>query len=339
MKVLIIEDESFSAKRLVKMLLELRPEYQVLDTLDSIESGIRWLRENPAPDLIFSDVRVADGLSFEIFKQLGTSSPIIFTTAFDQYALQAFKTNSVDYLLKPVDKEALQASLSKFEAQNRSRHFPHKNRAPVPSTIAEQERVFMFIDLNNSTALAEQMGPTAYSKFLTSYFDVLLTNMNGYDAEIYQVVGDEIVLTWPVETLGDMRIPFQLHYKLEEAIALNRSHFEHQYQATPAFTSSLHKGPVAMTYVSDHLKDLAYHGDVLNTTARMLEHAKGRQVKLVVSGEFTQGLEQADPFVLRSLGPIRARGKKNILELFSVELPPGITPADSDLLIPWTKEV
>lgn len=115
MKTLIIEDELPASRRLKSLIEEISTEIEVLAVLDSIEESVKWLNDNPKPDLIFLDIQLADGLSFEIFEQVEVSSSIIFTTAFDDYTLQAFKVNSIDYLLKPIDKEELQKSIEKFE--------------------------------------------------------------------------------------------------------------------------------------------------------------------------------------------------------------------------------
>jgi two-component system, LytTR family, response regulator LytT len=115
MKILLIEDEAPAAQRLEKLLKEAEPGCTIVDSIVSIASSVKWLKENPAPDLIFSDIQLADGLSFEIFKGVPTLCPVIFITAFDQYAIEAFKVNSIDYLLKPVKKDALVAAISKFK--------------------------------------------------------------------------------------------------------------------------------------------------------------------------------------------------------------------------------
>lgn len=114
MTVLIIEDEIKTAKELQHNIEQSPFEITVLATLQSIKSSVKWLKENKAPDLIFSDIQLADGLSFEIYKQVEVKSPIIFCTAYDEYAIDAFKTNSIDYLLKPIDEEKLNQSLEKF---------------------------------------------------------------------------------------------------------------------------------------------------------------------------------------------------------------------------------
>ncbi|MEO6037026.1 MAG: response regulator, partial [Saprospiraceae bacterium] len=117
MKILLIEDELPAAKQLTKLLLAHTPTFQIIETLDSVEGAVRWLRHFPPPDLIFMDIQIADGLSFDIFQQVNVTAPVVFTTAFDQYAVQAFKVNAIDYLLKPIDPEDLGRALERIENQ------------------------------------------------------------------------------------------------------------------------------------------------------------------------------------------------------------------------------
>ena len=114
MNGLIIEDEDTAARGLVKALKEYDSEFEILSIQETVRGSIDWLRENDAPDLIFMDIQLSDGLSFKIFDQIEVTSPIIFCTAYDEYAVQAFKVNGLDYLLKPVDKNDLAASISKL---------------------------------------------------------------------------------------------------------------------------------------------------------------------------------------------------------------------------------
>lgn len=115
MQVFIIEDEHLGLERLIKLLGEVDPALEVLGHAESIKSAVLWLQNNPAPDLIFMDIELADGQCFEIFNQVDVHTPIIFTTSYDEYALHAFKVNSIDYLLKPVKKEELAGALDKFQ--------------------------------------------------------------------------------------------------------------------------------------------------------------------------------------------------------------------------------
>ena len=114
MQILIVEDEPRAASQLQSILADCAFEYELLDILDTVEDAVLWFQNHEAPDLVFMDIQLADGLSFEIFQMVEVDSPIIFTTAFDQYAIQAFKVNSVDYLLKPIRKEDMDVALTKF---------------------------------------------------------------------------------------------------------------------------------------------------------------------------------------------------------------------------------
>ena len=114
MKIFIVEDEELAVKKLQKTLQAIDSELEVVGTADSIETSVEWLQANPRPDLILMDIELADGQSFEIFNLTQVKSPVIFTTSYDEYALKAFKVNSVDYLLKPIQKEELEAAISKF---------------------------------------------------------------------------------------------------------------------------------------------------------------------------------------------------------------------------------
>lgn len=118
MKILIIEDEPLVAKDLERLIKELDSTVEVLEILPSVVQGKEWFRTNPLPDIIFSDVRLSDGISFEIFESINLQCPIIFTTAYDEYAIRAFKLNSIDYLLKPVDKKELGLAFAKYKSLN-----------------------------------------------------------------------------------------------------------------------------------------------------------------------------------------------------------------------------
>jgi DNA-binding LytR/AlgR family response regulator len=114
MKVLIVEDETVASENLVAMLDEIDPFIEIAGITESIEQTVRWLSNNPPPHLIFMDIHLSDGAAFSIFNHIEVETPIIFTTAYDEYALEAFRVNSIDYLLKPLKTDELQRALDKF---------------------------------------------------------------------------------------------------------------------------------------------------------------------------------------------------------------------------------
>src|SRR5215831_3712344 len=163
MKILIVEDEELAVKKLQKTLAGVEPGAEVVAVTDSILSTVNWLEENPAPDLILMDIELSDGQSFEIFNQATIKSPVIFTTSYDEYALKAFKVNSVDYLLKPIQKEDLQAALDKL-----------KNLKAMYSVPAEQSPALNVDSLVRE--LQQKLQPKDFRKrFLVKHAQKLLS--------------------------------------------------------------------------------------------------------------------------------------------------------------------
>lgn len=115
MKIVILEDEALAAERLEKLIKGYNPTFEILKILDTVEEAIEWFDHHESPDLAFFDIQLADGNSFQIFEQTQVTCPLIFTTAYDQYALKAFKVNSIDYLLKPIDETELAKAFNQYE--------------------------------------------------------------------------------------------------------------------------------------------------------------------------------------------------------------------------------
>ncbi|HYC85288.1 MAG TPA: LytTR family DNA-binding domain-containing protein [Chryseosolibacter sp.] len=116
MKIVIIEDEPLAAKDLLNLLDRIEPTAEIVTVLSSVQNAKQWFSEHPLPDLVLSDIQLSDGISFEIYEAIHLSCPIIFTTAYDEYAIRAFKLNSVDYLLKPVEAKELTAAIAKYRS-------------------------------------------------------------------------------------------------------------------------------------------------------------------------------------------------------------------------------
>ncbi|AXY75537.1 DNA-binding response regulator [Paraflavitalea soli] len=114
MTILIIEDEVQTARDLQETIVALRPSFSIAGVIDSVETGLEWFEQHAQPDLIFSDIQLGDGLAFDIFRQVRLACPVVFCTAYDQYAIQAFRNNGIDYLLKPLDEQLLKQCLDKI---------------------------------------------------------------------------------------------------------------------------------------------------------------------------------------------------------------------------------
>ncbi len=142
MRTVIIEDELPAARALEKALLTVEPEIEILRVCDSVVSAVRWFRENPPPDLAFLDIQLGDGMSFEIFEKTEVRCPVVFVTAFDEYALRAFKLNSIDYLLKPVDTAELARGLKKFRDLHGSESYRNPDLQAILQNIRLRQPVY-----------------------------------------------------------------------------------------------------------------------------------------------------------------------------------------------------
>lgn len=137
MRVLIVEDEPFAQQELKRLLSGTGRDISIAGCTDSIEDTVEWLRNNSLPDLIFLDIQLSDGLSFGIFNHEKILCPVIFTTAYDEYSIQAFKVNSIDYLLKPIKPEELKSALDKLDAVRKS----YNPENPLPFDLARLEQL------------------------------------------------------------------------------------------------------------------------------------------------------------------------------------------------------
>lgn len=146
MKILVIEDELLVAESLMKMVKQLEPSAELIGPIPTVKASLKWLGENIHPDLILSDIQLADGISLDIFYERKISCPVIFTTAYNEYAIRAFKVNSIDYLLKPVDKKELQEAFQKF----------HLLQSKFTNALYLDEMKELFKDLNKSKQYKER---------------------------------------------------------------------------------------------------------------------------------------------------------------------------------------
>lgn len=146
MKVLIIEDEQPAAQKLSRLMKTLENDAEISAVLQSVEMSVNWLIKNPHPDLIFMDIQLEDGLCFEIFEKVNLKVPVVFTTAYDEYALRAFKVNSIDYLLKPLNEDELKSALRKFrEIFSRPDYFAKLENIMIQLQPATKERFLIRI--------------------------------------------------------------------------------------------------------------------------------------------------------------------------------------------------
>ena len=196
MKAIIIEDETLAAQALQKLLAKVSPTTEVLAVLETIEESVAWFTDNPMPDLLFMDIHLADGSSFAIFDQVNVTCPVIFTTAYDEYALKAFEVNSIDYLLKPINKAALQRAMRKFEGLT------------TPKSYSD-------VDLRSLISQMDEMKPKYKSYFLLPERDKLIplqVNDIAYiciDDKMVKIVGLDQKTFYTNQTLDDLLVQLE----------------------------------------------------------------------------------------------------------------------------------
>ena len=180
MNILIIEDEQHAATRLIKLIKAINNSFIIIEIIDSVEWAIEWFQNNKQPDLIFLDIQLSDGLSFNIFKKVKVNSPIIFTTAYDEYALQAFELNSIDYLLKPIDNEKLKKSINKYNQLSNNLNKKEINfdaeKLLEALQIAKTEYRTRFLVNKGSSLIVINVEEIAY--FFTEDKQVFITTIN-----------------------------------------------------------------------------------------------------------------------------------------------------------------
>lgn len=168
MKIVIVEDELAASENLVYMLNQINPDIEVLAVLDSVRASVEYFAVPTDVELVFMDIHLADGLSFEIFDQVQITKPVIFTTAYDQYALKAFKVNSIDYLLKPVDEDELAKALRQFEVQSQIESSPNVQMKGLLNLIKANTETYKTTYL---VSLRDQLIPIKTASLAYLYID------------------------------------------------------------------------------------------------------------------------------------------------------------------------
>lgn len=185
----------------------------------------------------------------------------------------------------------------------------------------EEERIFLFLDLVGSTTIAEQIGHLRYHAFLHDFIDDLEEPLLEHDGDVYQVVGDEVVVTWRLADARSNARCLRCHFAVVDAVERRRSHYEQTYGGVPAFRSGVHAGRVVAGEIGDRRKQIVFVGDVVNTAARVQAEAKARAMGLVVTGALMSRLDLPPGFAARPLGAIHLKGKEQAMDLFEVVRP------------------
>jgi two-component system LytT family response regulator len=184
MKAVIVEDEIVAAKNLQRLIAQVNKNIEILVILENVEDSVEWFSANPAPDLVFMDIHLSDGSSFSIFENVKINAPIIFTTAYDEYALKAFEMNSIDYLLKPINIQSLERAIHKFSQFNKTQASNEDVIANMLATFHKEKEVYKS---NFLIPHKDKLIPLSVDKIAFLYSENKMVNIHTFDGEKYHL--------------------------------------------------------------------------------------------------------------------------------------------------------
>lgn len=244
MRILILEDEEQALDRLRKIIGRVIPNHEIVGTSSRVESTIHWLETNPMPDLVFMDIQLADGNSFQLFHKVNITCPVIFTTAYEHYALQAFKVNSVDYLLKPIDEEDVQKAIDKLTLLQQSGGFTvdyarilqtiqqtpknYKDRFVIKlgdtiKSIRVQDIAYFYTE-NKSNFLCTKDGRRFPIDFNLDQLDQMLNPKNFFRINRQFIIGHHAIEEMKAHTRSRVQVRLNPPTRLDTIVAIDRAH-------------------------------------------------------------------------------------------------------------------
>jgi adenylate cyclase len=185
-----------------------------------------------------------------------------------------------------------------------------------------EERFFLFVDIAGSTPLAERIGPDAVHRFLGEVFRLASDPIDDHRGEVYQYVGDEIVITWTVAEGRDGARPIACFFGIEQALTRATPEFEREFGAAPRLRAALHGGPVITGEVGGSRRAVVYHGDVMNATSRIEQATRDLDRQFLVSGDAMERLSDLEEFAIEDLGPQQLRGRAAAMRVYAVTATP-----------------
>jgi class 3 adenylate cyclase len=256
-------------------------------------------------------------------RELSAASQVIMMTAYGDIdlAIKAMKQGATDFVVKPWENERLFEAVHNAYKQSLI-HLPapkQETRRQQASSAEEVNRVFMFLDIRSSTEIAEELGHIAYFELLNDFFSDIAEPVLRHEGEIYQYVGDEVVITWPLERgLEDGRC-LRCFFAIWDTIDQHAAHYQQRYRLVPTFKAGLHFGRVTTGSVGTLKKEVVFSGDVLNTTARIEGLCNRFNANLLISKPLLDLLPDDHQHPSREIGAFTLRGKKEEITLYAVE--------------------
>lgn len=312
-KILIIEDDIPLLRGLELSLMD--ENFEVISATNGRQGSEIALDQRF--DLILLDIMLPYKNGIDICKDLRDreiSDPVIMITSKSEEMdkIAGFQAGADDYLTKPFSlnelKMRIHAILRRFE----------RIRPAADIKPHEETRIFMFIDLNSATTIAEKLGHVKYHNLLNDFFSDISTPLENYEGEIYQYVGDEISISWPLDAGLKNANCIKLYFAIADLIDQVGTKYERDYGLRPTFKASAHFGPVMVGKVGTIRESIVYSGDVLNTTSRIQGWCKKLKCPLLISKELGTILPNDKSYKLSEMGLLNLRGKRQLKEICAV---------------------
>jgi class 3 adenylate cyclase len=329
-KILIVDDDE-SVLMVSKYLLS--QQFTEVITLDDPELLDDNLKSNSI-DVALLDMNYTIGATtgeeglnlLRTFKKEAPSTRIIMMTAYSDLdiAIRAIKEGADDFIVKPWDNDKfLSIVLSAYKmGPNISPGIKPQNTYPTniskhKNEMKEVERVFMFLDIVSATTIAEKLGHLKYFELLKDFFDDLADPINTYHGEIYQYVGDEVVISWPLDKGIENGNCLSCFFGIADVIKSLEEKYLHKYQLVPGFKAGIHCGKVITGMVGSFKREVVYTGDVLNTTSRIEGQCNHYGVNLLFSDDLKEKITSLNGWEYKEIGRIKLRGKKADTRLYT----------------------
>ncbi len=331
-KILIVDDDEdvlLAAKFLLKR------HFALIDTANSPQMAVSLLNKNKF-DVVLLDMNYTAGVTtgkegFDLLKAINTDFPfarVVMMTAYGDIdlAIKAIKEGATDFIVKPWDNAKLvNTVISAYkktpdfaDATDRTRKKASKN-VDFDMELSEVVRIFMFLDIRSSTSIAETLGHLKYFELLNDFFNDIAEPIERNKGEIYQYVGDEVVVSWPFHDGIDNANCLNCFYDIMDTIDNLSSRYMDKYKLVPSFKAGMHFGKVSTGVIGTLKKEIIYTGDVLNTASRIEGQCNAYKVNILLSQDLIDNLPVSQSFNSRKLGEINLRGKSSTMTLFTVD--------------------
>lgn len=328
-KILIVDDDEdvllaakFLLKRHFSEIVTINAPGQLSNTIGDYNFDVALL------DMNYTAGATTGQEGFDLLNYLTVNSPrtrIVMMTAYGDIdlAIRAIKEGAVDFIVKPWDNAKLvNTVISAFKKIPDKTEMPKRKTGTQPGSsqvvgMSEVERIFMFLDITSSTSIAEKLGHLKYFELLNDFFNDIAEPIEKKNGEIYQYVGDEVVVSWPLKVGIKNANCLHCFFDIVATIERLSEHYMNSYKLVPAFKAGMHFGKVSTGTIGTLKKEIIYTGDVLNTTSRIEEQCNQYKVNILISEDLLNKLPNISQFIFNKIGEISLRGKSSIVTLYT----------------------